>query len=148
MPLTGVLGPVGKQATAGAKLYVAQHGTTVAGKKIELIIKDDSGVPDNAKRLAQELVVNDKVSVIGAGITPASFAVAPIVTEGKVATVIMVSGTSIVTERSRAFSLRSLRSQTQICTLGARSVDEKNMSLLSISRPPGRLASPPPPPLY
>src|SRR5260370_10777209 len=103
MPLTGVLAPIGKQVTAAAKLYVAQHGTTVAGKKIELIIKDDSGVPDNAKRLAQEVVVNDKVSAIGSGITPASLAMAPIVTQGKVATVIMVSGTSIVTERSPYF---------------------------------------------
>src|ERR1700737_2997966 len=103
MPMTGVLGPIGKQVSAAAKLYVAQHGTTVAGKKIELVIKDDSGVPDNARRLAQELVVNDQVSVIGSGITPASLAVAPIVTQGKVATVIMVSGTSIVTERSPYF---------------------------------------------
>jgi len=103
IPLTGVLGPIGKQVTAAAKLYVAQHGTTVAGKKIDLIIKDDSGVPDNARRLAQELVVNDQVSVIGSGITPASLAMAPIVTQGKVATVIMVSGTSIVTERSPYF---------------------------------------------
>jgi branched-chain amino acid transport system substrate-binding protein len=103
VPLTGVLGPIGKQVTAAAKLYVAQHGTMVAGKKIELIVKDDSGVPDNARRLAQELVVNDQVSVIGSGITPASLAMAPIVTQGKVATVIMVSGTSIVTERSPYF---------------------------------------------
>src|SRR6516225_9889351 len=86
MPLIGVLGPLGKQVTAAAKLYVAQHGTTVAGKKIELIIKDDSGVPDNAKRLAQELVVNDKVNFLGAGLTPSSMSMAPIATEGKVAT--------------------------------------------------------------
>ena len=103
MPMTGVLGPIGKQVTAAAKLYVAQHGTTVAGKKIELIIRDDSGVPDNARRLAQELIVNDKVSVIGSSVTPASLAMAPIVTQHKVATVIMVSGTSIVTERSPYF---------------------------------------------
>src|ERR1700724_2179444 len=86
VPMTGVLAPLGKQVTAAAKLYVAQHGTAVAGKKIELIIKDDSGVPDNARRLVQELVVNDQVSVIGSGITPASLAVAPIVTQGKGAT--------------------------------------------------------------
>ena len=44
-----------------AKLYVAQHGDSVAGKKIELIFRDDASIPDNAKRLAQELIVNDKV---------------------------------------------------------------------------------------
>jgi branched-chain amino acid transport system substrate-binding protein len=103
VPMTGVLGSNGKQVTAAAKLYVAQHGTTVAGKKIELIIKDDSGVPDNARRLAQELVVNDHVSVIGAGVAPSALAVAPIVTQGKVATVIMIAGTSIVIGRSPYF---------------------------------------------
>ncbi|WWP80210.1 ABC transporter substrate-binding protein [Bradyrhizobium sp. 26S5] len=45
MPLTGVLGPVGKQAVAGARLYMAQHGDTVAGRKIELIVRDDASVP-------------------------------------------------------------------------------------------------------
>jgi branched-chain amino acid transport system substrate-binding protein len=103
LPMTGQQQSTGVQTSAAMRLYMQQHGDTVAGKKIELIIKDDSGVPDNAKRLAQELVVNDQVSVIGSGITPASLAMAPIVTQGKVATVIMVSGTSIVTERSPYF---------------------------------------------
>src|ERR1700675_4952216 len=70
MPLTGGSAPVGKQIINAAKLYMAQHGDTVAGKKIVLIIKDDAGVPDNSKRLAQELVVNDKVNFLGAGLTP------------------------------------------------------------------------------
>jgi branched-chain amino acid transport system substrate-binding protein len=47
MPMTGVLGPVGKQAVAGAKLYMAQHGDIVAGRKIELIVRDDASIPDN-----------------------------------------------------------------------------------------------------
>src|ERR1700741_812814 len=51
MPLTGVLGPVGKQAVAGARLYMAQHGDTVAGRKIELIVRDDASLPDNSKRI-------------------------------------------------------------------------------------------------
>jgi len=54
--LTGPFAPVGKQMLAGAKLYMQQNGETVAGKKIELLIKDDGGVPDNTRRLAQELV--------------------------------------------------------------------------------------------
>ena len=70
VPLTGPFTPTGKQLTAGAKLYMQQHGDTVAGKKIELIIKDDGAVPDNTKRLAQELIVNDKVSFLaGFGVT-------------------------------------------------------------------------------
>ncbi|HZC57311.1 MAG TPA: ABC transporter substrate-binding protein [Xanthobacteraceae bacterium] len=100
MPMTGVQGAVGREISDATKLYMAQHGDTVAGKKIELIVRDDASVPDNAKRLAQELVVNDKVSFLGAGLTPSAMSMAPIATEGKIPTVVMVSGTSVVTERS------------------------------------------------
>jgi len=98
--LTGQLTAVGKQVMAGIKLYQEQHGTTVAGKKIELIVKDDTTVPDVARRLAQELIVNDKVNILTTGITPASFAIAPLATQAKIPAVIMVSGTSSATERS------------------------------------------------
>ena len=103
MPLTGVLGPVGKQAVAGARLYMAQHGDTVAGRKIELIVRDDASLPDNSKRITQELIVSDKVAILGGGLTPNVLAIAPLVNESKTATVVMVSGTSIVTERSPYF---------------------------------------------
>ena len=98
--LTGQLTAVGKQVMGGVNLYVQQHGNTVAGKKIELLVNDDTTVPDAAKRLAQELIVNDKVNILTSGITPASFAIAPLATQSKVPTVIMVSGTSSATERS------------------------------------------------
>ena len=100
MPMTGALASNGREAVAAAKLYIAQHGDTVAGKKIEIIVKDDASIPDNGKRLAQELIVNDKVSLLGAGVTPTAMSMAPIVTEAKIATVVMISGTSVVTERS------------------------------------------------
>ena len=100
IPMTGGFTSVGREVAAGAKLYMQQHGDTVAGRKVELIIRDDAGVPDAGKRLAQELIVKDKVSFLGAGITPTAMAMAPLSTEAKVATVVMVSGTSVVTERS------------------------------------------------
>jgi branched-chain amino acid transport system substrate-binding protein len=100
VPMTGTSAAVGREISDATKLYVAQRGDAVAGKKIELIIRDDASVPDNAKRLAQELIVNDKVSFLGAALTPSAMAMAPIATEAKVATVVMVSGTSVVTDRS------------------------------------------------
>jgi branched-chain amino acid transport system substrate-binding protein len=101
LPMTGQQASTGKQISAAVKLYQAQHGTTVAGKKVEVILKDDGAVPDNTKRLAQELIVNDKVSVIaGFAITPAALAAAPLATEAKVVELVMAAGTSIITERS------------------------------------------------
>ena len=101
LPMTGQQASTGKQIDAAVKLYQARNGTTVAGKKVEVILKDDTGVPDVAKRLAQELVVNDKVAVLaGFGLTPIALAVAPIATQAKVPEVVMAAGTSSITEAS------------------------------------------------
>jgi branched-chain amino acid transport system substrate-binding protein len=101
VPLTGAgFNAVGRQVVAGARLYVQQHGDQVAGKKIELVIRDDAGVADTARRLVQEMIVNEKVSIIGAGITPTALAIAQLVTQAKIATVVMVSGASITVDRS------------------------------------------------
>ena len=77
---------------------MAQNGDTVAGKKVELIVKDDTSVPDVTKRLAQELVVNDKVNVLaGFGLTPLALATAPIATQSKTPMVVMAAATSSIT---------------------------------------------------
>ena len=101
VPMTGPFTPTGKQLVAGAKLYMQRHGDTVAGKKIVLIIKDDTGNPDMTKRLAQEFVVRDKVAVLaGFGLTPGALATAPIATEAKIPQIVMMAATSVVTLRS------------------------------------------------
>src|SRR5215472_5145005 len=101
LPMTGQQQSTGVQIAAAIRLYLAQNGDTVAGKKIQVIFKDDGAVPDNSKRLAQELIVNDKVNfVAGFGVTPAALAVAPLSAEAKIPQVVMAAGTSIITERS------------------------------------------------
>ncbi len=101
LPMTGPFASTGRQIEAAVKLYMAENGDTVAGKKIEVILKDDTNVADTTKRLAQEMVVNDGVKVIaGFGLTPLALAAAPIATQGKVPQIVMAAGTSIITERS------------------------------------------------
>ncbi|MBV8189206.1 MAG: ABC transporter substrate-binding protein [Alphaproteobacteria bacterium] len=101
LPMTGQQASTGKQIDAAVKLYQAVNGSTAAGKKIEVILKDDTGVADVAKRLAQELVVNDKVAFLaGFGLTPIALAVAPIATQAKVPEVVMAAGTSSITDAS------------------------------------------------
>src|SRR3982751_4134757 len=98
LPMTGGQASTGKQIDNAVKLYMQQKGDTVAGKKIEIILKDDGAVPDNTKRIAQELIVNDKVNfVAGFGVTPAPLPAAP---QAKIPEVVMAAGTSIITERS------------------------------------------------
>ena len=107
LPMTGPFASTGRQIDAAVKVYMAKHGSTVAGKKIEIILKDDAGTADTTRRLAQELVVNDKVAIIaGFGLTPLAFATAPIATQAKVPMIVMAAATSSVTEQS-PFIVRS-----------------------------------------
>jgi branched-chain amino acid transport system substrate-binding protein len=103
MPLTGTLATAGKQVVAGARLYMSQHGDTVAGKRIELIVKDDTSSFEVGKRLIQESIVNDHVDVIGGGPTGDMLASAALISEAKKPTVIMLSSTSAVIDKSPFF---------------------------------------------
>src|SRR5262249_5769474 len=64
LPMTGPFQSTGWQANAAIRLFLQQRGTSVAGKSVELLLKDDAGVADNTKRLAQELIVRDRVHVL------------------------------------------------------------------------------------
>jgi branched-chain amino acid transport system substrate-binding protein len=101
LPMTGQQASTGKQVDAAVKLYMQQHGDTVAGKKIQVILKDDGAVPDNTKRIAQELIVNEKVNIVaGFGITPTAYVTAPLASQAKVLELVMAAGTSDITTKS------------------------------------------------
>jgi branched-chain amino acid transport system substrate-binding protein len=101
LPMTGPFASTGKQIDAAVKLYLAQNGDTAAGKKIQVILKDDASTPDTTKRLAQEMIVNDKVNVLaGFGLTPLAFATAPLATQSKTPMVVMAAATSSITQAS------------------------------------------------
>jgi branched-chain amino acid transport system substrate-binding protein len=102
LPMSGPFADYGQQISRGAKLYMQRHGETVAGKKVELIIKDDTGVaPELTKRLAQELMNNDKVDILaGFGLTPGAMATATLATQGNRPMVIMNAATSSITTKS------------------------------------------------
>ena len=116
-PMTGPFASTGRQMDAGVRLYMKMHGTTVAGRKIEVILKDDTGTPDVTKRLAQEMVINDKVDVLaGFGLTPLALATAPIATQSKTPMVNMLAATSMVIN-STPYMVRTSMTLPQI-TLG------------------------------
>jgi branched-chain amino acid transport system substrate-binding protein len=110
MPFSGQFADTATQMDNAIKLYVKQHGDIVAGKKIEFIRKDTGGIaPDVAKRLAQELVVRDKVDILsGLILTPNALAVGDVSTEAKKFTVIMLAATAIITTKSAYMARTSL----------------------------------------
>src|ERR1700730_13476175 len=102
LPYSGQFADPGAQADNGIKLYMQQHGDTVAGRKIEIIRKDTGGIaPDVAKRLAEELVVRDKVDLLaGFSLTPNALSAADVSAQAKKFMVVMNAAASIVTTKS------------------------------------------------
>lgn len=118
---SGQFADTAQQIENGFKLYMKQHGDTVAGRKIEIIRRDTGGPnPDVAKRLAQELVVRDKVDILtGFTTSPESFGAADVSAEAKKLMVSMNGTASTLTEKS-PYIVRSSFTLPQIAqALGA-----------------------------
>lgn len=121
LPYSGQFADAATQMDNGIKLYLKQHGDTVAGKKIEIIRKDAGGPsPEVAKRLAQELVVRDGVDILaGFVLTPNALAASDVSAQAKKFMVIMNAATSIITTKSD-YSVRTSLTLPQVTeTLGS-----------------------------
>lgn len=111
LPMTGPFASTGREIEAACRLYLQQNAGDPA---IELVLRDDAGVADTTRRLAQELVVNDKVAVLaGFGLTPLALAAAPLATRAKVPMVVMAAATSTITESS-PFVVRTSQTVPQV----------------------------------
>jgi branched-chain amino acid transport system substrate-binding protein len=100
--LSGPFAEFGHQMENGVRLWLRQRGDTVAGRRIELLLKDDTGAaPEVAKRLAIELATRDKVHVLaGFAFTPNAVAVAPVATQAKLPMLVMNAASAGLTQKS------------------------------------------------
>src|SRR5438105_12659999 len=110
MPYSGQFADAATQMDNAIKLYMKEHGETVAGRKLEIIRRDTGGVaPDVAKRHAQELVVRDRVDILaGFVLTPNALAAADVSAEAKKFMVVMNAATAIITTKSPYMARTSL----------------------------------------
>src|SRR3984885_1923402 len=117
---SGQFADTAAQMDNAIKLYVKQHGDTVAGKRLEFIRKDTGGIaPDVAKRLAQELIVRDHADIIaGFALTPNALAAADVSAEAKKFMVVMNAATSIITTKSPYIARTSVTTPMLNQTLG------------------------------
>jgi branched-chain amino acid transport system substrate-binding protein len=117
---SGQFADTGNQMDHGVTLYMKQNGDTVAGKKIQLIRKDNGGIaPDVAKRLAQECIVRDGADILaGFELTPNALAVGDVSAEAKKFMVVMNAATSIITTKSPYIARSSATTPQLNYTLG------------------------------
>lgn len=101
VPMTGPFASYGPQMENGMRLYLAEHGDSFAGRRVELVVADDGGIADQTRRIAQEMVTTGGVEVLaGFGLTPLAMAAAQVSTRARVAQFVLVAATSSVTEKS------------------------------------------------
>jgi len=116
MTYSGPSGLSGQMADQAVKAFQKRYGTSAGGKTIELIRRDGTGPnPDIARRLAQEMIVREKVQLmIGPDFTPNVLAVAPLVTEAKVPTVIAGASTHGIIGEKSPYYVRTFFSLPQV----------------------------------
>jgi branched-chain amino acid transport system substrate-binding protein len=120
LPYSGPFADGAKQIDNGIRLFMKQHGDTVAGKTIILIRRDVAGTaPDVAKRLASELVVRDKVDILaGFGLTPNALAAADVADRSRKLMVVMNAAGRAVTTKSPYIVRTSVILQQSAATIG------------------------------
>lgn len=101
-PFSGPMADYGRRMENGIKAYMKVNGDTVAGRKVEILVRDTTGpLPDVSKRLSQELLARDKVDfLVGFGFTPEALAAAPLVTQARKPMIIMNAAASVITTKS------------------------------------------------
>ncbi|MFK0206278.1 ABC transporter substrate-binding protein [Agrobacterium sp. NPDC090283] len=126
LSMSGPFSQYGRQMENGIRLFMKEHGDTIAGKKIELVIKDDGGLaPDRARRAVQDLLVRDKVDILaGFTFTASAMAAAPLAKEAGVAMIVMNASSSGITAAS-PYMIRVGQTLPQITEPAARYAAEQ-----------------------
>ncbi len=119
MSFSGPFAVYGDQTRRGIDLYLDEVGGKAGNARIEVIYRDEAGGPEKAKQVTQELIVRDGVQFLaGFNLSPTALAVAPLITQAKMPSVILVAGTSVITRRSPYFARVSFTVWQGTYTLG------------------------------
>ena len=120
MPYAGQFADASLQMDNAIKLYAQKNGETVAGRKLEFVRRDTGGAPDIARRHAQELVVRDRVDILGGFVlTPEALSAADISAEAKKFMVVMNAATAIITTKSPYMARTSVTLPQNVEVFGA-----------------------------
>lgn len=109
LPMTGPFASTGRQVQAGINAFIALKGNTVAGKTVDVVLRDDGGVADQTRRIAQELITSDGANILmGFGLTPLALSVAPLLSQARIPAIITSATTSIITSKSDYYARTSM----------------------------------------
>jgi branched-chain amino acid transport system substrate-binding protein len=106
--ITSISGPFsiwGKEYKEGIDLFMDKVGGKAGNNSMSIIYRDIGGQnPPRSRQLAQELVLREKVAVLGGHeLTPNVLAVIDVINQAKIPFVIFNTGTAAVTDKSPFF---------------------------------------------
>lgn len=99
-PMTGFISQTGQDMTHGFQLYLDEHHGMLGGAKVDLIVEDTAGKPDEAVTKAKKLVLQDHVDMfIGGVLASTGYALAPVSTEFKTVYISSIAAADDLTQR-------------------------------------------------
>src|SRR5690625_4114745 len=99
---SGPYADYGRQFDAGMQVFLNQHQQKIGGREVVFHTRDVAGAnPSQARRYAQELITRQKIDVlVGLDFSPNAAAIAAVVDQARVPTLIMNAASSGLTEKS------------------------------------------------
>jgi branched-chain amino acid transport system substrate-binding protein len=103
--ITGPFATAGEQIRQGIDTYLARFGAEVGGRRIEYLHRDIGGPnPATSRRLAEELVVRDRVNILtGFYLTSDASAAAAVVNQARIPAVLAVAASPALLPQSPWF---------------------------------------------
>jgi len=102
-PLSGSFAQTGKDMVDGFMLFWEEAGGQAVGRRVEVIVEDNEGVPATGLTKVRRLVEQNKVHTVAGGVLAATgYAIAPYVEQNRIPTVYPVMSPDDITQRHPA----------------------------------------------
>ena len=101
-PLSGAIAQAGKDMYSGCELFWEESGWQIAGRKLEVILEDNEGVPATALTRLRKLVETDHVHMAGGVIlSNVAYALVPYIEAQGIPTFYPINSADDLTQRKR-----------------------------------------------
>jgi len=101
-PLSGAIAQAGKDMYSGCELYWEESAWQLAGRKLEVLLEDNEGVPATTLTRARKLVESDRVNMLaGVILSNVAYALVPYVEAQGIPTIYPINSADDLTQRKR-----------------------------------------------
>src|SRR2546430_11771415 len=101
-PLSGAIAAAGRDMYSGCELFWQESGWQLAGRKLEVILEDNEGLPATALTKLRKLVESDQVHMVaGVILSNVAYALVPYIEAQGIPTLYPINSADDLTQRKR-----------------------------------------------